>query len=181
MHQHRCSGLRGVPGYWLGCCARTRAPMIRPGRWIRILPIEQSAQVDTIVRGIDEWIGLGFRSDLKRRTFLRERLQTKMTFNSQLVRWLRERSDGYGIAEYIVAPAYRCRRRKLQIGFNEPKIVTVARAQHQPVIAEPNGTPITVGGRVPHIENGQMNASLRGRIMVRRLYPEHREDRADRS
>ena len=53
---------------------------------------------------------------------------------------------------------------KLQIGFNEPKIVTVARAQHHPVFAQSNRAPVTVDGLVPHIENGQMKAASRCRL-----------------
>jgi hypothetical protein len=39
--------------------------------------------------------------------------------------------------------------------------VTIPRAEHQPVIAEPNGTAIEIDCRVSHIEGGQMKAASR--------------------
>ena len=39
--------------------------------------------------------------------------------------------------------------------------MAIARAQHQPVIAEPDRTAVAVDGRVPDVEYGQMELSDR--------------------
>ena len=44
--------------------------------------------------------------------------------------------------------------------------MTVPRAEHQPVFAEPNQALVAVDCRVPHIKNGQMNAASRFELLA---------------
>ena len=50
---------------------------------------------------------------------------------------------------------------KATAGSDKSKVVTVSRAEHQPVIAEVNRATVAVECRVSHIENGQRNAASR--------------------
>jgi hypothetical protein len=50
---------------------------------------------------------------------------------------------------------------KSEARFNKSKVMTVPRAEHQPVIAELNRPPVTIDRCVLHIENGQVNAASR--------------------
>ena len=52
------------------------------------------------------------------------------------------------IAEHVVHPARRARRRQCQFGIDQPQIVAVARPQHQPVRAEGRRPGIAVPRRV---------------------------------
>jgi hypothetical protein len=71
------------------------------------LTIQESAQVDAIIGGVDEWIAHGFRRDLEYWSCNRKRLQPEIAFNAQFCRRSGERRERYRIAEYIVDPAYR--------------------------------------------------------------------------
>jgi hypothetical protein len=125
---------------------------------IGILPFQQAAKVDAIVGGIDEWIARRVRRDLERRPLGGVGFQYEIALDAQLGRRLRERRDGDRIAENIMHPANRRRRRECQIGFNQAKIVAIARAQHQSMIAEHDGTIVAINRGVPHIENGHRRA-----------------------
>jgi hypothetical protein len=58
----------------------------------------------------------------------------------------------FRVAEYVVKPMYRSRRRKIQTGLNKAKIVTVTRAQNQAMIAEANRAAVAVSSCAAHRE-----------------------------
>jgi hypothetical protein len=121
------------------------------------MALEHPPEVDPSVRGIDEWVAHRLRRGRKRRSFRQVCLKLEVAFDPQLGRRLGERRDGDRIAERVVKPAQRRRRRAIQAGSNQAKVVAVARAQHQSMIAEPNRPAVTVDGAAPHLENAQMN------------------------
>ena len=131
--------------------ARPRSqPVVR----IRILTLEQPAEIDAIVRRIDERVAHRVGGDLERRTLDHEGLDLEIALDAQFGRGLGKRSDRNRIAEHVIDPAHRRGRRDFQAGLDEPKVVTVARPQHEPMIAEPDRAAVTIDGRMTDIENG---------------------------
>lgn len=71
-----------------------------------------------------------------------------------------ERSDGDRIAERIVDPAHLDRRVDHQSRAKKPKVVTVARAEHQPVIAERHRLGVFVAGAVNDLEGAHQGGIM---------------------
>ena len=87
-------------------------------------------------------------------------LQRKVAFDPQFGRRFGEGRDGDRVAENIVKPAHCCRGGENQIGFNQPEIVTVARAQHQSVITKHNRLAVAVNCSVSNVKNGHRWISI---------------------
>src|SRR5712691_2659773 len=127
--------------------------MIQAISWIGVVTIQHPTEVDTIVRGIDEWIAPRRRSDLEGRPLHDVRLQRQTALDPQFDRRFAERRHGNRSAEHVVMPAQRRRRRALQTGLYQAEIVAVSWAQHKPMIAEADGAAVAVDRRMPHIED----------------------------
>ena len=120
---------------------------------IGIMPVEQAAKVAAVVARIDEGIDLRLRRDREYGSGQPEMLEMQRRDDQQLGRALRELDLRHRVAEHIVHPAHIARRRQRQLRLDQPQVVAVARAQHQPVRPERDRRRIAVARLVA---NGQI-------------------------
>jgi hypothetical protein len=110
--------------------------------------LEQAAEIDAVAARIDERIEFRLRRDRKHRTFDAVAFDDERAGDGQPRRRRLEFDQRDGIAEHVVHPAGDARRRQRQLGRHQPQVVAVARAQHQPVLAEADRARVLVLGGV---------------------------------
>jgi hypothetical protein len=113
---------------------------------------EQAAEIDAVAARIDEGIEFGFRRDREHRAFDAVAFDLERADDRQRVGGALEIDQRDRVAEHVVHPAHVARRRQRQFGGHQAQVVAVARAQHQPVLAEGDRARVAIGGGVA---NGQ--------------------------
>jgi hypothetical protein len=126
---------------------------------VGVVPFLGPAEVHRVLGRIAEREARRVRLELDRLQRRGKVLGAETGLEHQLRARLREADQRDRIAEHVVQPAHRARRRlDRQRGVDQPQVVAVARPGHQAVLAELHRVAIAVGGPVPDVEDGHGRA-----------------------
>jgi hypothetical protein len=112
----------------------------------------QRAQVDQVLVGVAEGERRRRRRDVEDRPSLGREVQLRGAEDLQAVGRGGEGGRRHSVARDVLAPADGCLRRDRERALDDAQVAALARPQHQPVRAEPDGLAVAVGRPVHDAE-----------------------------
>jgi hypothetical protein len=130
-----------------------------------VVRLEHPAEIETILFGVGEGVGRGARLDLAPRRPRAVALDRQLAGDAQLAGRLGEGHDRDRVAQDVVDPFRPAGGREVELGRQQPEVMAVPRAEHEPMRAKADGPAVPIDRRIllaksrKGDESGQHSAS----------------------